>query len=274
MKKKCRVYGIGGDVPGYGYGGKIKKSGGEPGFSQTQDSQKDPIFAEKTNNFMNWLRNTNISAQVENQLKQDMQTIDTMYQIGGGVSYPGAGMGLMPEIDDSLMLLPEGLEDPVPVAQGLNQFIQPTESDYINAPMQEFEPGGPDDPFSKNKRQGDGRKFGVIDPRRHNEVQAGLAAAGILTSIGRMDEAEAERQRLERQFGDVFQFNDVSRADRGDYLANVPGIGTNFRPDQTTLMGYNTKVAQKGYEVDQEIELSEAEINNLIAQGYNLEYLD
>jgi hypothetical protein len=41
----------------------------------------------------------------------------------------------------------------------------------------------------------------------------------------------------------------VSGSDRGDYMANAPGVGGNFRPDELTRMGYNTKNAQEGIEV-------------------------
>ena len=63
-------------------------------------------------------------------------------------------------------------------------------------------------------------------------------------------------------------------SDRGDYLANVPGIGDHLKPDQHTRMGFDTKVAQDGYQVGDELQLRQDQIEQLIADGYQLEYLD
>jgi hypothetical protein len=59
-------------------------------------------------------------------------------------------------------------------------------------------------------------------------------------------------------------------------MANVPGFGNELKPDEHTRWGRDTKVAQDGGEmsVGQETELSDEEIQRLLAQGYKLEFLD
>lgn len=314
MAKKCRVY-----KP------QSMQRGGQAVI--TQDSQKDDISGQKTNNFMKWLHRSSEGVKVQQEFEQDMQMLDMYAQYGGDmqsgfqsgnygqmnplhmdayqnavnnqpstiqnitdfsnlagafaqygqeVSYPGYGLQLMPEIDDSLMLLPEEDTETVDKILGKQPNIEDTYTTYPAVDERlpneaDYTTGATSDETKKSKG-----RFGSIgmDPRNTNKAQAMIAGMNVLTAFGSMDEAAAEKKRLEQKQSDVFQNFATVGSDRGDYLANAPGIGINFRPDQHTRMGYNTKIAQEGLEVDSELELTEEQINDLIAQGYNLEYLD
>lgn len=222
MKKKCRVY-----KP------KSMQDGGATYNSQvtmTQDSTKDPIYKEKANNFVQWLHNNHYNP-----------TNPPMVKAQNGISYPG-----QPEWnaqDEFHGLTPRDDFD--------YSTLQVSENDYQVAPgqqMYEFEPGGPDDPFKKDKRTSDKIFMGYPTPEGMAEASqwvAGLQIAGnILDTPNRLD----RENQLKRQFSDVYNFNDVTGSDRGDYMANVPGVGDFFRPDDHTRMGYNTKIAQDGGE--------------------------
>lgn len=102
-------------------------------------------------------------------------------------------------------------------------------------------------------------------------LNAGVNALSYLAE-GR-DRKKVEEQLRER-VSNVHRFYNPQGADRGDYMTNVPGMGDFLKPDQHTLMGYGTKVARDGMQVNNEMELSEQEIQNLLAQGYELDYLD
>jgi len=315
--------------PQYGKGPNLKKRMvlQDGGATITQDSQKDDVSGQKSNNFMSWLHKSSDGAKVQQEFEQDMQMLDIGFaqyggdmqsgfqsgnygqkvplnmdvyqdaykdinnpitditnfsnlagafaQYGQEVSYPGYGLQLLPEIDDSLMMLPEedtetfdkvfgkqpNIEDSYTTYPGAGEDL-PNEADYTTG-------------STPNEKKDKG-KFGSIgmDPRNTNKAQAMIAGMNVLTAFGSMDEAAAEKKRLAEKQSDVFQNFATVGSDRGDYLANAPGIGTNFRPDETTRMGYNTKIAQEGIEIDSELELTEEQINELIAQGYNLEYLD
>jgi hypothetical protein len=193
-----------------------------------------------------------------------------------GISYPGQ-LPLIPEIDDSLMLLPE--VDEVPIAQGLTPNVI-SEDDYTTAPVTEFVPGGPDDPMMEGERgsANDRGSFGSIgmDPRNTNIAQGAIAGMRLAEGLFSMGDRMREEEKLKARFSNVFETHGTAGTDRGDYMVNVPGVGDPLKPNQHTRMGYNTKIAQDGgaYEIDDELELTEEQINNLVAQGYNLEYLD
>jgi hypothetical protein len=340
MKKKCRLY-----KPTMQTGGEPRKP------AMTQDSQKDPVFIEKSNNFLNWLHKSSDAAKVQTMMDQDMALLDAGYQIGGqtsenpmieqlrsilqpkqvdpsasgfetgnygqkqdfnigayqnavqqrqpnfmnnmsqfttgmqmqfaqegGASFPGL-MPLIPELDESNFATDK--HNPYATsAEAFESFADVEQADpfedYTTAPepqMQEFVPGGPDDPFKKETSNVD--PFGM-DPRNANIAQGIIAGGKALTSIVDYRGRRKQEEALKRRMSDVFQTHGTAGPDRGDYLANVPGVGSDFKPDQHTRMGYNTKIAQSGgeYNMDDEVELSEAEINKLISQGYNLEYLD
>lgn len=274
MKKRCRVY-----KP------SSMQQGGENKIAMTQDSQKDNVPQEKNNNFMQWLHTASNAAQVDKMIEQDIQMINAGYmQVGGpvmyaqnGVSFPGI-MPLITEVDDTpwadnkhnpYATSPEAFEG------FADQEQYNPEDDYTTAPeaqTAEMTPGQPN-----NNQEGKVDPFGM-SPRNANIAQGmitGINAGAAFGDLLSGKNADAERQ-FKAKASDPFRTNATAPSDRGDYMANVPGIGNNFRPDEHTRMGYNTKIAQEGGEhnLDDEMELSEAEINNLIAQGYNLEYLD
>lgn len=103
-----------------------------------------------------------------------------------------------------------------------------------------------------------------------------IGAMKLATNIGSLDE-QAERERAIRErVSNVHRQFQAQGADRGDYMVNVPGVGDFLKPDQHTRMGYNTKVAQMGgeFDMDDEVELTEEQIQDLIRKGYALEFID
>lgn len=104
--------------------------------------------------------------------------------------------------------------------------------------------------------------------------QTMIAGMQLLGNIGSLDERAAQEAAIRERVSNVHRLYGTQGADRGDYMVNTPGVGDFLKPDQHTRMGYNTKVAQMGYQIDDEVDLSEEEIEQLIAQGYNLEFLD
>lgn len=321
------------------------QEGGEP--ATTQDSNLDPVYKEKSNNFLNWLHQSSEKSKVNTMLKADAEAIDNgTFQIGGSINGSGYGTGdygqmyndtsayenaynngkgsiagdistlaglipfnnkteqplngetyaanadgspietiptsfgikpggfgegklsafmqtggdvnypgldLIPEIDDSILQLP-------------NEEIG---NDYVLPPEPtEFVPGSSEDPFNKEKKRRSGNPY--FAPQAIN------AATNVLTKIGEMDEQAKLEERLRRKQSDVHENFATFGSDRGDYMANTAGVGNFFRPDQHTRMGYNTKIAREGgeYNTNDEVELTEQQIRDLIAQGYDLEYLD
>ena len=104
--------------------------------------------------------------------------------------------------------------------------------------------------------------------------QTMIAGMQLLGNIGGMDERAAQEAAIRERVSNVHRLYGTQGEDRGDYMVNTPGVGDFLKPDQHTRMGYNTKVAQMGYQINDEVDLSEEEIQKLIAQGYDLEYLD
>jgi len=75
----------------------------------------------------------------------------------------------------------------------------------------------------------------------------------------------------------------ATQGNTGDYLVNNPAIGPDFRPDQTIPVQYPGGMYgayggsfQMGgfYEEGEEYDLTPEEIEELRAQGYELEQLD
>jgi len=203
-----------------------------------------------------------------NIMKNLQSFTGTMPKAQKGLSYPG-NMQLLPEIDeltreDVLRMMEEN--DP--------KVMDPTQ--YQNESIQEFEPGSTEDPFNKNKRTNDRGNYGStgMDPRNTNMAQGMIAGMRVGEGIFNYKNRAEEEQELRKRFSNVFETHGIAGQDRGDYMVNVPGIGDPLKPDQHTRMGYNTKIAQDGLEVDQELELTDEQINELITQGYNIEYLD
>jgi len=265
------------------------QAGGTNKISMTQDSQSEPIHEEKANNFVNWLHTTSNEAQVQSMIEADSKAINQLMKNGGntngmlyaqdGLSYLGKGVFVNGQYDwqnpqdinrpyaPQFNIADESQNSPFN-KQTIDPAYDPTNYQAAPNDMQEFVPGGPNDPFAKEQTQGSENPYFF--------PQAVIAGTKAVAGFKNRLDTNSQQEYDAKQFSDVFNYNDVAGSDRGDYMANVPGIGDFLKPDQNVRKGYNTKTAQDGgeYNVDDEVELSEAQINNLIAQGYNLEYLD
>lgn len=120
------------------------------------------------------------------------------------------------------------------------------------------------------KKQGRLSQFMEDNPYAVPEMA--LTTLGVFEGIGNMFKANRGDQQYADQVSDVHRRYGSKAAGRGDYMANVSGVGNWFRPDDYTRKGYGTKMAQMGYEVGDELELTDEEIQELIAQGYELEF--
>jgi hypothetical protein len=119
-------------------------------------------------------------------------------------------------------------------------------------------------------------EFKRVSRFKDNPAAQSLAiSAGINTinAIGNKVRTNKREEALRKKISDPFSYYGVSGSDRGDYMFNTP-TGPNFRPDDYTRIGYGTKNASLGLEVGSELELSDAEIEALKEQGYEIEYLD
>ena len=250
MKKKCRVY-----KPNMQDGGTNK-------ISMTQDSQSEPIHEEKANNFVNWLHTTSNEAQVQSMIEADSEAINQFMKNGGntngmlyaqdGLSYPGADVFTNGEYTwqnpqdinrpkvPQFNIADESQNSPLN-KQNIDPAYDPTNYQAAPNEMQEFVPGGPDDPFAKEQTQGSENPYFF--------PQAVIAGTKAVTGLKRGIDRVSEEQYFNDQFSDVFNYNDVAGSDRGDYMANVPGIGDFLKPDQNVRKGYNTKTAQDGIAV-------------------------
>lgn len=108
---------------------------------------------------------------------------------------------------------------------------------------------------------------------------AGLSTASYLAE-GR-DRGRAEDE-LRQRVSNVHNLFGTQGENRGDYMVNLPGVGDFLQPDRHTRSGFDTKVARDGYQmqgggeynVEDEVDLTEEQIQKLVAQGYEVEYLD
>jgi hypothetical protein len=126
-------------------------------------------------------------------------------------------------------------------------------------------------------RQSKLKTFDQMNPYVKGEVMP--AAMNAIAWLGEGDERAQAKADLEKRISDPFNVYRTMGADRGDRMANVPGFGNELKPDEHTRWGRDTKVAQDGMEVGgmnigDEQEMSDEEIQRLLAQGYKLEFLD
>lgn len=96
---------------------------------------------------------------------------------------------------------------------------------------------------------------------------------GLNMLSNRRKENAQERKNFSEQ-SNVFNLYKTGKNDRGDYMSNVPGFGDSFRPDDHVRKGFNTKTAEDGISISDEMELTEEEIAKLKEDGYEFEYLD
>lgn len=108
-----------------------------------------------------------------------------------------------------------------------------------------------------------------------------IGSMQLIGNIANMDERAARERDVNERVSNVHRIYGAQGPDRGDYMTNVPGVGDFLKPDEHVRSGYNTKIAQDGtqigneaYQVNQEVDLNREEIERLIAQGYQIEYLD
>ena len=190
------------------------------------------------------------------QLPQAQQGI----QVVNEVNYPDYGMGFMPEVDNSDYLPNGGLDF---MAETDNSGIQlpdiyATEQDYNSGqtgPLDESQYTTGPDVFNEKKKS----------RNPYALTQGVLAGARLLTGFGQLDERAALEQQINKKFSNVHEAYGTMGADRGDYMANVPGVGDPLKPNQHTRMGYNTKIAQYGMAIQD---------NTKVAPQYIPERLD
>jgi hypothetical protein len=102
-----------------------------------------------------------------------------------------------------------------------------------------------------------------------NAASEGILAGmrGITSGLMRR-EALKNQTKYEQEISNPFNKYKVGEANTGDYMANAPGFGDHLKPNEHTRMGYGVQMAQQGFEVDAELDLTEEEIAALEAQGY------
>jgi hypothetical protein len=98
-----------------------------------------------------------------------------------------------------------------------------------------------------------------------------LGAMDLLRGLGYARQAGRAGKQLGQAL-DPMNMYKTQAATRGDYTFNYP-LGPHLMPDKYTRWGDDTKVARDGYSVGQEAELTPMEIEELIRQGYELEYI-
>ena len=156
------------------------------------------------------------------------------------------------------------------VNEGLNTGSIGETPDLMSGMNQQLETQGTID----LKKQSKLKTFDERNP--YVKGEAIPAALNALAWLGEGDERAQAEADLRRRMSDPFMFNKTLGPDRGDYMANVPGFGNELKPDDHVKWGMDTKVAQDGGEmsIGDEQELSDEEIERLIAQGYKLEFID
>lgn len=303
MKKKCRVYGTGG---AYSY--KMQTGGSKPVMTQDSENQDD-VPQQKTASFVNKLHENHMKAMIEQEIEQEKQSLlmkcggKVKHMQTGGPYFPGntfdpdyyaqLGYGQLPDyIDAPKMQNPEVFN--VNKKSDLKPFIEELQEeglgrmkhrsagdivgrmdkmDHIPAPLIENSPMPGDMEISQPDMYKEDKPDGWMTTAMITSgAMRGLDFASMIAQ--RIKEAK-QQQELTDQITDVHNiFGTKDRMDRGDYMVNTPGVGDFLRPNQHTRIGYGTKVAQEGMEIGDEIELTEEEINKLIQEGYDLEYLD
>jgi len=100
------------------------------------------------------------------------------------------------------------------------------------------------------------------------------ASEGILAGMRGMTSGLMRREALQnetkykQEISNPFNTYKVGEANPGDYMANAPGFGDHLKPNEHTRRGKGVQMAQQGFEVDAELDLTKEEIAALEAQGY------
>jgi hypothetical protein len=96
----------------------------------------------------------------------------------------------------------------------------------------------------------------------------GLMNLDFYTNIGNADERKNYQDYLKRQSSAENSFNTFGKGSRGDYYTNM-SAGTHFRPDDM-----NPYTRRDSFQLGGEYEMSDEEIEQFLAMGGKIEYLD
>jgi hypothetical protein len=168
------------------------------------------------------------------------------------------------------MLAPEDKQSPVPEAFREGYSVNPYKTD-----AQDAEKPGDDTLVAQDyetKRDFDGMAF-------NNKINA---AADMFTGfMGRLDSAKKEKEMYQNNFTSDNLYGASTNKDRGDYVAYGQQTGL-FRPDQTgqETMGrfaYGQSggyMQSGGYFEGDEVDMTEDELAEFLANGGEVEYLE
>lgn len=115
--------------------------------------------------------------------------------------------------------------------------------------------------------------YNPLGDNPYARTNALISSMHMIGNIAHADERIAQERALRERVSNVHRLFAERGQDRGDYMVNLPGVGDPLKPDQHVRFGYNTKIAQDGMQVGDELNLTDSEIQELIKQGYDIEYL-
>ena len=157
---------------------------------------------------------------------------------------------------------PKAFQDPIGAASGKYdpQLMAPGEGVLQNNtatdPFDKSSDGIPNSGFGSNPMN----SFGKSNAEHQNQAQGAIATMKGITGLAGYADKRKREKEIKNRMSDVFETHDIQGSDRGDYMANAPGVGGNFRPDELTRMGYNTKIAQEGGSLpDENMYMTEAQ---------------
>jgi hypothetical protein len=195
------------------------------------------------------------------------------YQMRGDVNFPTDNIfGNNPNIN-----LNQSFQN-IGTAGGYMDFISDLNTMYPQSAQEEMIEGDMTDPNSLTEP---GRfeldkvnKFKTaFDNNPYLMPTMAIGAMDLIGNIGELDEQRNRENQLRERVSNVHRSYNVNETSRGDYMVNTPKTGDGLKPDEHLRKGFNTKIAQRGMEVNEELEMSDEEIQELIAQGYKIEFL-
>jgi hypothetical protein len=121
-----------------------------------------------------------------------------------------------------------------------------------------------------------GRLKTMMQDSPYKVAQGILGMFDTTIGVGTGIQTAREEDQLAMRKSDPFRRYHTQGKIEGDRTPHTTQkIGNNLTPTRYTRKGYGTKVAQMGYEVGQELDgLTPEEIEELLAQGYELEFID
>ena len=257
MAKKYRVY---------RKGGSTYETGGN--YNTTQDSNSDNIPQQKADKFTEWLRKNTRENILKGAMQADIEFVKQQAQQGGSI----------PNYDvystHGYMQFLENMNKVQPSPEKIT--IDPEDEEQLAKEIAEDEAAFEPVPEGAQRNMFDEAQMHFQQLNQQNPYllpTVGIGALQAAAYIGNRDERQAEKERFEARQANVHNIFATIGADRGDYMVNAPGIGDPLRPDEHLRKGFNTKVAQIGGAVGDELELTEEEIAQLRAQGYELDII-